>query len=552
MPPGRPKLNPEVKQQHVEDARKRYEEKNIEKRRAAARLRMQHKREDIAASGFLTRRKYAVKAAATSEMYRARKQQEQRAQMRVADNVKKEARRREHEELRKKHRPPATRPSSKAPTKLSRTVRKPRAASPTMPTPAPRRPAARALAAAAHDDASDQDLDDEGPALPHEAPPWPDRAPHSQRCPYCYAEDCVGCACMCESSRSWIQHDATLSYSIYYIQKFAGITRDIVILHSCHVLPLHPNLPPGSWPRGSNEPPGAAVSLLGLLAIASSRNIPTPLHGRRQPGPTSITCGHSSARSTTTTRRHRCRKALCLSHRNPPPPSSPSDLTASTPPRMPSPVAASTSIKKPNQERADNIARTLPEGVGRGVVPHLASPRPLPVPMTPRRVEPKAAGPPNPRLLREELDFLAATRPPPVPISPERLRQQFVRVLGAEAARLPAAKASGASSPKKTRASEATGVKAREPPQYYLLLSFPYPGHLAGVQVVDAGESAGDPLMYAVSGQNRIFHDRNRALAAFKSKPGADLIFSRDEDEVFGFLAEDVDSKEVEGKVNAK
>jgi hypothetical protein len=37
---------------------------------------------------------------------------------------------------------------------------------------------------------------------------------------------------------------------------------------------------------------------------------------------------------------------------------------------------------------------------------------------------------------------------------------------------------------------------------------------------------------------------RNRALAAFKSKPGADLIFSCDEDEVFGFLAEEVGSKE--------
>ncbi|KAJ7832584.1 hypothetical protein B0H13DRAFT_2370876 [Mycena leptocephala] len=239
------------------------------------------------------------------------------------------------------------------------------------------------------------------------------------------------------------------------------------------------------------------------------------------------------------------------------PPSSPSDLTASTPPCTPSPAAASASIKKPNQERADNIARTLPEGVGRGVVPHLASPRPLPVPMTPRRAEPKAAGPHNARLLREELDFLAATRPPPVPISPERLRQQFIRVLGAEAARPPAAKASGASSPKKTRRSEATGAAtpiARPPTTLFIPRPHQqsYPRHLAGVQVVDAGESAGDPLMYAVSGQNRIFHDRNRALAAFKSKPGADLIFSRDEDEVFGFLAEGVDSKEVEGKVNVK
>jgi hypothetical protein len=71
-------------------------------------LKSPSKRHDIAASDFATRRKYAEKAAVASEMYRARsdillpqhilsqvlsrKQQEQRAQMRAADNIKKAAR----------------------------------------------------------------------------------------------------------------------------------------------------------------------------------------------------------------------------------------------------------------------------------------------------------------------------------------------------------------------------------------------------------------------------------------------------------------------------
>ncbi|KAJ7768086.1 hypothetical protein DFH07DRAFT_954659 [Mycena maculata] len=50
------------------------------------------------------------------------------------------------------------------------------------------------------------------------------------------------------------------------------------------------------------------------------------------------------------------------------------------------------------------------------------------------------------------------------------------------------------------------------------------------------------PVMYAVSGQNRVFKDRERAMAAFKEMPGAELIFTRNEDELFGFL-EDFEKK---------
>ncbi|KAJ7866707.1 hypothetical protein B0H13DRAFT_1897948 [Mycena leptocephala] len=496
MPPGRPRLNPELKQQHVEDARKRYEEKKTASSRALANATSPSKREDIAASDFLTRRKYAVKAAAASEMYRARKQQEQRAQRRVAEGVKKEARRREREELCKKHQPPVTRPSSKAPTKPSRTH----------PQPRPRmRLAVRPPVCLQRR----RTMMSQTKTLTTKGPPFIAKHRPGQTVPRIPRDVPIAMRRIVLDARACARAPAIGFGTMVVIFFLLGFSRS-------QARAISPRLCMGD---------------VNLGQLRSHVTLQCTEYHHHKEASTPQGFVPLSPEST--------------------PPSSPSDLTASTPPRTPSPAAASASIKKPNQERADNIARTLPEGVGRGVVPHLASPRPLPVPMTPRRAEPKAAGPPNARLLREELDFLAATRPPPVPISPERLRQQFVRVLGAEAARPPAAKASGASSPKKTRAPEATGVKARRDPYCPPPDNALYPLRAPTV-VVDAGESAGDPLMYAVSGQNRIFHDRNRALAAFKSKPGADLIFSRDEDEVFGFLAEGVDSKEVEGKVNVK
>jgi hypothetical protein len=43
-------------------------------------------------------------------------------------------------------------------------------------------------------------------------------------------------------------------------------------------------------------------------------------------------------------------------------------------------------------------------------------------------------------------------------------------------------------------------------------------------------------LMFAVSGTNRIFRDRYRALAAFLETPGAELFYTYDEDAVLEFI----------------
>ncbi|KAK7023268.1 hypothetical protein R3P38DRAFT_3195292 [Favolaschia claudopus] len=47
------------------------------------------------------------------------------------------------------------------------------------------------------------------------------------------------------------------------------------------------------------------------------------------------------------------------------------------------------------------------------------------------------------------------------------------------------------------------------------------------------------PLMYAVSGVNRIFQVRERALAVLRRTPGADLIFADNEEEVSKFIEEE-------------
>ncbi|KAJ7772495.1 hypothetical protein B0H14DRAFT_2632323 [Mycena olivaceomarginata] len=50
-------------------------------------------------------------------------------------------------------------------------------------------------------------------------------------------------------------------------------------------------------------------------------------------------------------------------------------------------------------------------------------------------------------------------------------------------------------------------------------------------------------VMYAVSGKQRIFRNRDRAVAILKRSPGAELLFSDDENKLFDFLAKDLEGK---------
>ncbi|KAJ7857276.1 hypothetical protein B0H14DRAFT_3447977 [Mycena olivaceomarginata] len=200
MPRGRPPLDPDVKQQHREEALKRYSDKH----RAA-----------IANSDIFTQRRYAGKAALASERYRDRKRDEERAERHAADAVTRQARGIEKDALHRKHAsaknalqakplalPPLAKPPPHAPA-LPHAVSKLCAVSPITPTPAPRRAAVIRMSAVVQDDSSDSESHDEREHHPPEPPIWPARASRPQRCPHCYQEDCVGCACLCTDSDEW-------------------------------------------------------------------------------------------------------------------------------------------------------------------------------------------------------------------------------------------------------------------------------------------------------------------------------------------------------------
>ncbi|KAF8145174.1 hypothetical protein K438DRAFT_1992113 [Mycena galopus ATCC 62051] len=107
MPRGCPRLPVDVKQGNVLRSRKLYEEKNAEKRREAARVRMQRKRAEIDED---FRLKYARrhKAALASARYRHRKQQREVAESKHTRAETRRTRKEEGEDLRRKHHADAT------------------------------------------------------------------------------------------------------------------------------------------------------------------------------------------------------------------------------------------------------------------------------------------------------------------------------------------------------------------------------------------------------------------------------------------------------------
>ncbi|KAJ7083028.1 hypothetical protein C8R44DRAFT_887094 [Mycena epipterygia] len=125
------------------------------------------------------------------------------------------------------------------------------------------------------------------------------------------------------------------------------------------------------------------------------------------------------------------------------------------------------------------------------------------------------------KLSKDDLAFLAGFRPGPGQISPQRANQLFTRVLGLR----------GAAPPWLQHPIE----HGNEPPAL-----IHEDGRSAAASRADMeGLGEGAPVLYAVSGRSRVFQDRDRAVAVLKRTPGAELMFSRDEGEVWDFLGED-------------
>ncbi|KAJ7727654.1 hypothetical protein DFH07DRAFT_782398 [Mycena maculata] len=186
MPRGRPRLDIDVKHQHVQQSRKRYEEQ---------------KRAQIAVADFHTRLKYRERSAMHSEKYRDGKAAEERKERRVRNVMNKQARKTEEQKLRKDHKAVAKPQHCPVPITMRGVPLKAAkccATSPTTPTPAPRH--IPAVVAADKDDPSEDESDKECTPCRLESPAWPIRASRPIRCQWCHDEDCCGCACIMKAA----------------------------------------------------------------------------------------------------------------------------------------------------------------------------------------------------------------------------------------------------------------------------------------------------------------------------------------------------------------
>ncbi|KAJ7777821.1 hypothetical protein DFH07DRAFT_766057 [Mycena maculata] len=486
MPRGRPRLDADVKHQHVQESRKRYEEQNSEKRREDARLRMQRKRAQIAAADFHTRLKYRERSASHSEKYRDRKSVEERKERCARNAVNKQARRLEEEQLRRDHKAIDKPQQRKAPIAIRGVPLKAakwRAASPATPTPTPRRHATiPALVAEGKDDPSEDNSNEE--STPHrlEAPVWPIRASQPVQCQWCHAEDCCGCACMCDESSEWIQHEGG---HFFPTCEKCELLLSLSMSTPYGVLLCTPKYKPDPGHEDRLKHTGGffAIDCDDWKGVMTSEETYLKMKENYPDvstfyAPTWFLFHKHWVLECTEYHNHEIRvpqQRPVTPSSSPPssPPSSPSTLSESTVSRAPSPTPAPSSepTKKAMKTR-HKLKSVTPKGE--------------------QVVKGDSHG-----LSKEDLAHLAAFRPPPVPLSPERANQQFARTLGPKAL-------------------------IRDDPRRAI--------HAA-------------PMLYAVEGHRRFFQKRDQAILCLKGTPGAELAFSRDVSELFDFLASIADEK---------
>ncbi|KAJ7803420.1 hypothetical protein B0H14DRAFT_2613364 [Mycena olivaceomarginata] len=449
MPRGRPRLDTDLKQQHLQDSRKRYEERNVEMRREAA----NSQTGEHCGLGLLHTVEYRNDAAASSARHRDRKRSQEREERRTANAVKKRA-------------------------SLITLTPAPRCTVPPLNN-------GHLTAEDLDDSSTDEEPNEDRARCPLEVPMWPMRAAHPKRCPrfeeaalgapacasvsrldrarrdffpmckYCKGEDCPGCAC----------------------PPYPGILLCTPIYHQ-------PD--PGHEDRWTHPGPFYAVVSEEWRGVVTSMP---------RPGCGSTGCGTWTAQSTITTKES-TRRAL----------------------RRPS-QAPPLSI---DANRFYDLASTL-TFIAHNCVPRQGQ--------FSRRNAPRNA----PKMTKDELDFLASSRPMQGPISPQRLNQQFVIVPNPQ---VPIGKAPACKAAARIRAWLRTMSR---PLSGWEARSHSPTEHEVVEEIIDAHGSTA--VMYAVSGHNRVFQNRNRAMAVLQRTPGADLLFTRDENQLFECLAEEVAGK---------
>ncbi|KAJ7839847.1 hypothetical protein B0H14DRAFT_3697277 [Mycena olivaceomarginata] len=493
MPRGRPRLDPDLKQQHLQDSRKRYEERNVERRREAAKLRMQRydhalispnsfhseqstsKRASVAASDYFTRLEYRNDAAASSARYRDRKRSQEREERHAANAVKKRARKREEEDIRRKHKPttkPPPIPRAKPPLLPAKPPHRRWPSSPITPTPAPRRTApplnnGHLTAEDLNDSSTDEEPNEDRARCPLEAPTWPSRAAHPKRCPHCFEEDCIGCACMCDASPDWIEHGGHFFPTCKYCKG-----------EDCSgcACPPYPGIllctpiyqpDPGHEDRWKHPGPFYAVVSEEWRGVVTSI---TSLERMKLKYPDARTFQASPWSRFDKSWNMDCTEYHNHEGEHPKCPATPESSTPSSP------------------------LTVVPS-----LLPPLGSPQPTSPDRQRARLQSSHA---RPRMAAHDVEAafqagaqVISTKDGPIVVWPE------FEVAG----KLP---------------------------------HTPTAEHEVVEEIIDAHGSK--PVMYAVSGHNRVFQNRNRAMAVLQRTPGAELLFTRDENQLFEFLAEEV------------
>ncbi|KAJ7777616.1 hypothetical protein DFH07DRAFT_951263 [Mycena maculata] len=224
-------------------------------------------------------------------------------------------------------------------------------------------------------------------------------------------------------------------------------------------------------------------------------------------------------------------------------PSSPSTLTASAPSRTPSPPALADDAQIAAMDIALEKAPSAAPSASKLSLRERQAQRNAKYNSYLEAEDARLAADAAAQKKKEELAYLASTQGS---ASPERMRQQFARVLGpVSVLEWPP--------PDPSDSSVAQGLGGEPDPvllnplgqmqacQQRLVMPTALPTENCDGEDVERGWGKA-PVMYAVSGRNRVFRDRERAMAALRESPGAELVFTRDEVELFQFL-EDFDKK---------
>ncbi|KAJ7752161.1 hypothetical protein B0H16DRAFT_1460130 [Mycena metata] len=526
MPGGRPRLDPDTKQEHCIAARTRYEDKNVEKRREKARLQMQHKRATIAASDYHTQRKYRDQAAAASERYRDRKAADERAESARRLKSKKLARKKEADALRQAALKLAaelvkTKPQDiSSPKNSARKTSRRSSATDTFNAPTriivPSSLAARSYRA----NAASVTWTIAQVVLAYAWSPWTGLSMRAgtSTLPARHAASTIARVVLSLSrfrrslspTRLVVGLTAVFAWG-FGCRAFRALYTQFLVF-SMFLSNSPPSYGAAPWPSTPRYMPAAGFENMNLEGYAGTfyavltddwqgfaisklkmqRSIFASLKTRFLRATTWSAEGWSSFKTKWYST----------------PPSSPSSTVLSVS-RSPSPSECSIS-RSPSPPSS---------------TPHSNSPSPSPSttesftsPASPPRI--------TDVLTREELAELAAFRPGPGPISPRRLQQQFVRVLGPEAATPPNYnnEDDGDVPPRKPSRRMRHGVEQPEPVQTYhdAAHSPPCQAHVHA--------------FYAVSGLNCVFRNRERAIAAWRATPDADFFFNDDEDAVWEFL----------------